>query len=245
MSAFLFLVLGIFDDLKAFSPALKFGLQLVIALIAVKLGNRLGDSFASVLISILWILTLVNAYNFIDVCDGLAAGVGAIGLAALAFGNAAGGIYPLAACGATLGFLSFNVPPASIFLGDAGSHMIGFLAAAFSISFVREGHLWPRGAEAMLISGVPLFELVFITSVRLCKHRPWWRGSADHFSLRLQAIGLTRLQSDICGWSMAALLAVVGLSLERLSPSSGMSCIMIAIVLLLACAGMLLRYDAS
>lgn len=243
LPAFLFLILGISDDLKAFSFPLKFGLQCAIAVISVLLGNRFGNSPEDVCVSTLWILTLVNAYNFIDVCDGLAAGVSVIGLAALAFHKAAGGIHPLAACGATLGFLVFNFPPASIFLGDAGSHLLGFLIASFSMTLVGDGRVWPYGPEIILISAVPLFELVFITCVRIRKHIPWWRGSPDHFSLRLQAIGLTRLQSDLCGWSVAALAAVAGLSLEYLSTALCLWCISTALVILIACAGLLFHYE--
>jgi UDP-GlcNAc:undecaprenyl-phosphate GlcNAc-1-phosphate transferase len=247
LPAFLFLALGICDDRKAFSAPPKFGLQVVVALIAVLLGNRFvvpGSSFAGVFLSTLWIVTLVNAYNMIDVCDGLAAGISAIALAALSFENAAGGTHPIAACGAALGFLVFNFPPASIFLGDAGSHLLGFLIASFSMTLFGGRGPWPYGPEVMLISGIPLFELVFITVIRLRKGLPWWRGSPDHFALRLQAAGLSRLQTDLCGWFAAALMAIAGLSLKYFSPAASALCLVVALLTLFGSAQLLQRFDS-
>jgi UDP-GlcNAc:undecaprenyl-phosphate GlcNAc-1-phosphate transferase len=239
---------GICDDLKAFSAIPKFGLQICGALVAVYLGNRFtvtGSPVVDSFISVFWILTLVNAYNFIDVCDGLAAGIGAVAFAVLALRGAAGGIHPLAAGGAALGFLAFNRPPASIFLGDAGSHLLGFLAAAFSMSLFGSNLSWPRLPEMLLISGVPLFELVFITLVRLYKGIPWWKGSPDHFALRLQAAGMTRLQADLCGWLAAIVMALVGVSLELLSRAEGIACIATLLLVIAAATMLLLKLDAG
>lgn len=166
---------------------------------------------------VVWLLTLVNAVNLTDVCDGLVASLATVTLAAAAIVLRPHdpSLY-LAGSGACAGFLLRNKPPAHIFLGDAGSHLIGFLLASASIEAIASGgaHNLVRGA---LVCGVFLFELLFITSVRIWKGLPWWRGSPDHFSLRLQAAGWSRGRLD----TVAALSAVALSSLAWVEPRIG------------------------
>lgn len=248
VGALLFLAVGFTDDLRGLSPSRKLGLQLLCAAVAAALGttlpvsgNRLVDGIAAVI----WVVVIVNAVNVTDVCDGLVAGVGVIALLAL------GSIQPslwapcLAVAGACLGMLAFNAPPASVFLGDAGSHFLGFVLAALSLEAVRETRATNLVLTGALVLGVPLFELAFVTFARLRRHEPWWRGSADHFALRLQAAGLSRWQTDAVAWTAAGALGFAGWSAARLSTVGRIAVVAIVIAALVASSDLLLQWDAT
>jgi UDP-GlcNAc:undecaprenyl-phosphate GlcNAc-1-phosphate transferase len=221
LPATMFLVLGVVDDLRVLSPATKFAAQVLIAALAASLGLayeftgvRLIDAGASAFL----VLTLVNAFNLTDVCDGLVGAISVVLFAAALTACADGDVTVIAGVlGACAGFLVFNGPPASIFLGDAGSHLLGFLAAAALLSLPTAGQGAATDvARLLLLAGVPLFELALLIAVRTQKGIAWWRGSPDHFALRLQARGLSRAQTDLLACAAAAVLAAAGLKLPSL-----------------------------
>ena len=219
--AVLFLLLGLYDDKRRLAPGPKFLLQVLVTGLAVWLGVSApwtGLAGLDAVLSALAILTWINAANFTDVCDGLLSGLAVIGLAGFAL--LAEPWAPLAwiSAGGCLGFLLFNRPPAAIFLGDAGSGLVGYLLAAFALEFIAASQR-PLLAltQSVLFASVPLFELLFLTAVRILKGLPWWRGSRDHFSLRLQAAGYSRLETDLWAWGAALVFAVVALVLPGLS----------------------------
>lgn len=216
--AALYLLLGLVDDWRAFSSAHKFGWQALIAALAVALGVRYPfTDLVLVDAALAWfsILVLVNAVNFTDVCDGLVAGTAAVALLFMAHHDPVDLTFVLCWSGACLGFLVFNRPPATIFLGDAGSHLIGYLLAALALTGGRHTPAWPYLGAMTLVVAVFLFELVFITTVRIRKGLPWWRGSPDHFSLRLQAGGFTRLQTNAIAWVASTILGTAATVLTR------------------------------
>lgn len=219
--ALLFLLLGLLDDWKRLAPAPKLALQAAAAAASLAAGLAApitGVPFADAALSVLLLLTVVNAFNLTDVCDGLLAGLAAISLSALAVLAPGQAPLALAAGGACLGFLAFNRPPASIFLGDAGSQGLGALAGTLALQSIAgsEPDLWVRLVQVALVLAVPLFELVFLTVVRLRKGLQWWRGSPDHFSLRMQAAGTSRWATDLAAWGAAVILALLALALPAL-----------------------------
>jgi UDP-GlcNAc:undecaprenyl-phosphate GlcNAc-1-phosphate transferase len=209
--ALLFLVIGTLDDLRPIPPGPKFGIQALAAAAAVAAGNRAaltGWGTADILLSALWIIITVNAFNVTDVCDGLVGGLSVICFLFLALLIPNNSTLLFAMAAASLGFLLFNFPPARIFLGDGGSHLLGFLAASFTLTLVRNSGRWPELPQALLICSLPLSELAFLVATRICKGIPWWKGSADHFSLRLQVSGLSRSQTDLVAWTLSALFGL-------------------------------------
>ncbi len=207
-----FLLLGLADDRRAFAAAPKFALQVAAAGCAVAAGARApltGMPIADAMLSGLWILVLVNAFNFVDVCDGLLAGVALVFFAFAAIAIPQGRDLAALAAGATLALLTANRPPAKIYLGDAGSHLLGFVVAWLCLAPGPHAVGMTRAAWAL---AVPLAELVFITAVRIAKGLPWWKGSPDHFALRLQARGWGAWRVDLCAWSAAAAFAAVGVA---------------------------------
>lgn len=222
----LFLALGIADDLRPFRPLPKFALQAAAAGVVICLRTELpatGIDILLVFVSAVWIVAVVNAVNLTDVCDGLVAGLACIQFVTLAMLTSLDSIWALAIAGSCVGFLVFNAPSASIFLGDGGTHLLGFWLAALTLDL---GYSSGRGAgllQVVLIGGVPLFELIFVSSMRIRKKIPWWRGSPDHFSLRLQAAGFSRWATDGLAWTAMLLLAGAALLIERAAPLTALA----------------------
>lgn len=198
--AFVLAAVGTWDDLRAMGPRVKFAVQLAVcAAFLVATGPA---SPALALLQLLVLVTLVNAFNLIDVMDGLLCVVTAIALAGLlgtpglAEGAARGEIAVLLA-GAAILFL-FNGPPARIYSGDAGSMTLGFLVGTWILG-ASEGAP-PLGVLALVgLCAAPALELLLLVPARLQRGLSPFRGSPDHYSLRLQ---------DQRGWSKRRVLAV-------------------------------------
>jgi UDP-GlcNAc:undecaprenyl-phosphate GlcNAc-1-phosphate transferase len=132
-----------------------------------------------------------------------------------------------------------------VFLGDAGSHLLGFWLGALTMAAVHGRPAGAGAAEVALWAGVPLFELVFLVVVRTRKGLRWWRGSPDHFSLRLQAAGLSRTATDAVACCFAVLLAGAAALMPHL-PLPLRALLLAAAGLLLVAAGrVLLRWEAA
>ncbi len=248
LPAALVLALGVIDDRTVLRPGPKFALQALVAAWAVATGTRAeltGVAFLDAGVSWLWLLTAINAFNLTDVCDGLLASLSIVVFSVLAIQDPARGGTALVIAGATAGFLFWNRPRASIFLGDAGSHLLGFLAGALTLESLSAPGTSPvRGlAGQALVMGVPLFELVFLTAVRARKGLPWWKGSPDHFSLRLQAAGLTRGQTDLVACAFAAAWAACGLAVSRLEWPAALGVAAAALLSAGTAAAYLLRHE--
>jgi UDP-GlcNAc:undecaprenyl-phosphate GlcNAc-1-phosphate transferase len=141
-------------------------------------------------VALLGVLTLLNAINFLDNMDGILGAlipVTAGGYVALALIHGAPVQLALAwgLIGACAGFLVYNAPPARIFLGDAGSHLLGFALAALALQSLQESLTWPHVASVLVILAYPLFDVIFVVWDRLLGHRPFYVGSIDHTTHRL------------------------------------------------------------
>jgi UDP-GlcNAc:undecaprenyl-phosphate/decaprenyl-phosphate GlcNAc-1-phosphate transferase len=192
--AALMAMVGLLDDIRGLSPPLRLGFEAfaAIALWQVGVGAGILDTaWADVTLTVLWVVAVTNAVNFIDNMDGLASGVtamSALGIFAISASN--GDLLvsslALALAGASLGFLRYNFPPARIFLGDAGSLMLGFLLAALILKLdLPVGPAAPRVLATVLLAAVPLFDLSVVVVARMHSGRPFWIGGRDHTSHRL------------------------------------------------------------
>ncbi len=216
------LIVGWLDDKYELRPAPKFAGQLLVALMVAASGVRITLFVPSILFSyavtILWLLTVVNAFNFMDNMNGLCAGLGAIGAWYFAIAAAALGQYLVALLafltfGALLGFLPYNFPRARAFLGDAGSHLVGYLLGALAIlpHFYTAQH--PRRWAVLIplfVLAVPLADLVRVVVLRWRIKQPFYVGDTNHLSHRLVRLGLSRSQAVLIIWLAAA--AIGGLS---------------------------------
>jgi UDP-GlcNAc:undecaprenyl-phosphate GlcNAc-1-phosphate transferase len=166
---------------------------------------------------------MTNGFNLIDVMDGLAAGVAAVSSVFLAVvfhlqGNWMGVVLCLSLTGALAGFLRYNRHPAQIYLGDTGSLVIGFLLGGLAVEgeYTRVN---PYGWIAVLaIFAVPLFEIAFVSFLRFRRGASIFKGSRDHFSLRLRRWKLSVRQTVGISCAGAGLAAAAGLAGMYLSP---------------------------
>lgn len=215
-------MLGLFDDLKVLSPVLKLAGQAVAALVLVKSGIYIQLSFIpeplAIALTVLWLVGMTNAINLIDVSDGLAAGVASVAgmflyVVALVNGNDVIAMLTLCLVGATLGFLAYNRPPATIYLGDTGSMFLGFMLGALAMRghYTMEHRL---GAVApALLLGVPIFDTLYVMAVRARRGIPLMRGSPDHFAVRLRNNGFRAGTIAVLAYVASSLLGVASLAL--------------------------------
>jgi UDP-GlcNAc:undecaprenyl-phosphate GlcNAc-1-phosphate transferase len=226
------LLLGLVDDIRSMDPQHKLAGQIVIACIIVFLGLRLswtGSSTVNLLLSILWIVGITNAFNLLDNMDGLAAGIAMIGGMSFCVYHLLGNgptpsVGPLLMIGAIYvgalgGFLVYNFNPASIFMGDAGSLFIGFMMGCLTIigvpseapheSFI---HILSVIAIPIFIVFIPILDTTFVSLMRKLFRRPISQGGRDHSSHRLVAIGFSEKTAVLVlyGFSIASGILALG-----------------------------------
>ncbi len=204
LGAFGMVFVGWLDDRYELSPLPKFGGQILCALLVAWSGIRITifihNETINYALTVLWILSITNALNFLDNMNGLCTGLGFVAGWACAWAAAIHGQYLVSLlafliCGALLGFFPFNFPNAKAFLGDAGSHLVGFLISVLAIlpNFYSRIAPHPLAVLApLLILAVPLFDLVSVTIIRWRLGKPFWIGDNNHISHRLVRRGFSR-----------------------------------------------------
>lgn len=191
------LLFGLLDDRIELSPRQKLIGQtlLGIVLMAATIPGAWSLELLLWPVGMLWVVGLLNAFNLLDNMDGVLGGVGTLvglflGALALKMGRPDMGLLALAAAGASLGFLCFNLPPATIFLGDAGAFFIGMLLAGVGWELGGSSFL-SLGSEAaaiVLIMAYPIFDITFVAITRFLDKRPIHRGGIDHTTHRCDSL---------------------------------------------------------
>jgi UDP-GlcNAc:undecaprenyl-phosphate GlcNAc-1-phosphate transferase len=209
--------LGWADDRYELRPALKFAGQVAVGIMVAASGVRitlfvpsLAFSFA---VTVLWLVALTNAFNFMDNMNGLCAGLGLIaafcfGMKAAVAGQFLVALMAFLTAGALLGFLPYNFPRASTFLGDAGSHLVGYLLGVLAILphfFTRANRSALAVLNPLLILAVPLADMVWVVALRWRAGRPFYVGDTNHLSHRLLRRGCAPTRAVLVIWLLAAL----------------------------------------
>lgn len=237
-------LLGLWDDRKALGPYLKLVIQLAIVTALVLwadlraltvLDNWGMGRWPSVILTVLWIAGITNAFNFLDNMDGLSAGVAAV----------CGGAFLLTVLtmpeprqlfvavmlalfiGALLGFLVFNFAPASIFMGDSGSLLVGLMLGVLTIrtTYLPAGdqsHLgarWYALLAPLVVLAVPLYDLIVVSFIRLRMGRSPFVGDTNHFSHRLVARGMSRRTAVLCIYLITAATSLAAVLLPHVRTS--------------------------
>jgi len=209
-------VLGWLDDKHELRPLPKFAGQVLIALLVASAGVRVTLFVPNVIFSyavtVLWLLTVINAFNFMDNMNGLCAGLGAIAAGHFAVIAASEGQYLVALtallmCGALVGFLPYNFPKAKAFLGDAGSHLTGYLLAVMAIlpHFHTSDNPRPLAVlTPLVVLAVPLLDLAWVVILRWRMGKPFYVGDTNHLSHRLVRAGLSKTTAVLVIWLAAA-----------------------------------------
>lgn len=242
-------IVGLLDDRKPMAPWPKLFLQLALAALLVGGGECLAPGgfrvltflgnfpapgfFLSVAVSIIWIVALTNAFNFLDHMDGLSAGVAFISAAIFLIAAVANGQWFICAMlilflGSVLGFLFYNFPPASIFMGDGGSMLLGFILAALTIrtTFLPPGaafaNRWYALLAPLIILAVPLYDFVIVSVLRIARGRSPMQGDTNHFSHRLTRHGFTQRGAVLVIYAVTVATGVTAPLLARVDDTSAL-----------------------
>jgi len=227
--AALVFLLGVYDDLHGVGPYFKFTVQgiaatmlymggLRIVNIPVIFGDRVLPWYIGFVLTVGWVLAITNAFNLIDGLDGLAAGSAlfstmVVFVVALLNGPPLVEIMTIALAGAILGFLRFNFNPATIFLGDSGSLLIGFLLSALALNGAQKAPTVVAVAIPIVSFGLPILETVLSIIRRLISGRPVFTADAEHIHHKLLQHGLTHRQVVILLYGVSAVFALLSLFL--------------------------------
>ena len=204
--ALLAVLLGLIDDKYPMSARTKFAGQFLVALIAVFGGgvrfNILRETiWLEIPLTVFWIMLLMNSINFFDNMDGLAVGAIAIAMGFFAVIAVLNSQYFMASfailnCAVCCGFWFYNAAPATIFMGDSGSHFLGYLAAIVSaqVTFFDKSFSLSRFPMLMplFILALPLFDTAMVVVIRTVNRKPFWIGDHNHISHRFVRMGFTR-----------------------------------------------------
>jgi UDP-GlcNAc:undecaprenyl-phosphate GlcNAc-1-phosphate transferase len=225
-------VVGMIDDLSPFRPSIKFGAQIAVAagfLAAAPPIAITGYVPIDLAISLVWFVGITNAFNLLDNIDGLAAGVAAIAGAFLVLsfildGNPTllGLGVPVAAMtGVAIGFLLYNWHPASIFMGDGGSHLVGSFFA--TVTLLAVPHLQGSGTAAIVVILllVPCADTALVVLTRQLAGRSAFVGGRDHLSHRLVAAGADDRRAVLVLYAIAVLGGLAVIALQTLAPTWG------------------------
>ena len=230
LCAGLMFLLGVVDDVRPIGPAPKLICQMLVASIVLSTTAPVSITGWPVIDQVLcfvWIIGITNAFNLLDNMDGLAAGIAAVaGVCSLAVllpqseGPMTVGL--AAFVGAVLGFLVYNYPPASIFMGDGGSHFLGgFLASASLFAMPGlQSQLIPAALFPVLILLVPIFDTTFVTLTRRLAGRRALVGGRDHISHRIVAFGASERVAILSLYLLAVIGGGVAFALQRLQGGS-------------------------
>jgi UDP-GlcNAc:undecaprenyl-phosphate GlcNAc-1-phosphate transferase len=219
-------LMGLIDDVRSMSATARLSGQVIAALILIRCGvavtflpNVPWGKAGEAAITILWVVGITNAFNFLDGLDGLATGLAAIAagaffVIALQTNQPYLGFLTIVLLGATLGFLPYNFNPAKIFLGDSGSAFLGFSLASLGVmgDWAEKDPLVSLSLP-VLVLGVSIFDMIYITLSRI-KHgtvtnfRTWIEYvGKDHFHHRLLNMGLTQKQAVLFIYAVSLCLA--------------------------------------
>ena len=215
----LLLFLGLIDDLKVLKPGQKFFGQIFAVLCFLKGGFSLKTVFFSsglnLFLSAFWMLSVINAFNLVDVMDGLSSVIALIAatsffVIALLFGQHEVSLLLATFIGALLAFFWYNKPAAKIYLGDAGSMFLGGFLSALPLLLKWSAFSFDAYYAPAIILGVPLVEVFFLIIIRTRLGIPFYKGSPHHFCIYLQNKGWSK-------WKVLGFTALMGMMLSGIA----------------------------
>ena len=231
ISSLAMLAIGMVDDRKELSVSAKFLTQLFCVAVLISFGVKMQiaglGSIVNLGLTIIWVLGITNAFNHLDVMDGVAAGVavivaGGLSIICLLSADSTMLLLLLPLMGAALGFLVFNLPPAKVYLGNAGSHFLGFILASSALA-LSYAPLERRIAllSPVLVLGFPVFDTIFVVWMRILKRRSAFRKSADHLALRFLKRGHSKPKALFYMLLLTLFFSLSGVLLSRLANLPG------------------------
>lgn len=227
VGAILISLLGAVDDVVDLHPAVKLAGQIACAVIPVSFGLTIDHVTLPVVgvgdlgpaqypITVLWFVAIANVINFIDGMDGLAAGVSAIGLTTFAvlaasLDRAVPAIIAASLAGAAIGFLAHNFHPASIFMGDAGSMLLGFTIAGVSVSGVMKSAAAVAIGLPLIVLAIPILDTSFVVLKRIKHGLPVYSADKSHFHHRFSSIGWGQRRTVLTLYAWCSVMGLVAI----------------------------------
>ncbi len=265
LAAAVITLVGALDDRFELPPAVKLAGQVAAALIVVHFGIEVQEIAlpfigllhfpnAGAAITVVGLVALMNVVNFSDGIDGLAAGVCAIIAAALAviafdLERFAPGVLAAIIAGASLGFLLYNFPPASSFMGDCGANLLGLLMGCLTVEGAVKTQVVLSFVLPLILLAVPFLDTTFVVLKRLKYRRPIYASDSEHFHHRMARIGFSRRRTIAYLYAWTLMLAGFALALRFVPYSDhkghlylGWTLVIAAIALLVAAASVYLVY---
>ena len=248
-------MLGVIDDLRPLGPGLKLLGQAVAVLVLMRAGLYIKIAVlppgTGLVLTFFWLMATINAFNIIDIMDGLCPAVACIASAvlfivALINRQTMMAILAVSLGGALIGFLRYNMRPARIYLGDAGSMLLGITLGALAM-MGRYSDRNPVGYFApLLILGVPLFDTAYVMMLRWRQGIPVIQGSPDHFALRVRRAGFSVRATVLLSCAAGGGLGLLGLaSMLVRSTGAALAIIGAAALVLVIAGGCLMRIDMT
>jgi UDP-GlcNAc:undecaprenyl-phosphate GlcNAc-1-phosphate transferase len=230
--AALLLAVGIVDDVGGMRALVKLAFQMAAAVLAWWLGLSIDRLFfpwgivelgpLALPLTVAWVVGVINAINLIDGLDGLAAGVVLTVLGAFGLLAAGDGVDPTlfvvaATMGAAVGFLAYNLHPATIIMGDTGSMVLGFIVAAVAISLMQDGTSPQPPWVPIIALGVPIIDTIWAVVRRTARGDPFFVADRGHIHHQLLRLGFSQRDAMLTLSAVSAGLAMVAVLLGRLA----------------------------
>ena len=263
-------LLGLWDDRKALGPFIKLFIQLgiiaslILAMeffatrtpslrlrVLTNLDHHLGlGPLPSIVLTVLWIGVITNAFNFLDNMDGLSAGIAAVCATAFLITALSIGQYFVSAMlamlvGSLMGFLCFNFAPASIFMGDSGSLLIGFILGLLTVRTtylppdLDIAHGWYALFVPVIVLALPLYDFIVVSIIRISRGKSPFIGDTNHFSHRLVARGMSRRTAVLCLYLITAATSIAAIILPHVGSTFGAMLIFAQTILVLCVVALL------
>lgn len=227
ISSLIIFILGIVDDWRELSVATKFFSQIAATALLVTFGIRthiiyIGEPL-NIIVTFIWVIGITNAFNHLDILDGLAAGTAIIVSAAfftisLLNGQVAAAILSLCLLGSTGGFIIYNLFPARVYMGNSGSHFLGFIFAALAL-IISYAPMERKAAllSPLLIMGLAIFDTAFLIYTRSRQKRSIFRKSRDHIALRLLEMGYSKNKALLFLLTLCLFFSICGILVSQVS----------------------------
>ena len=222
--SFILLVVGLVDDRMGMMPSLKLLGQFLAAMVVIKSGLIIGfmqNYYLNVIVTYVWIVGITNSFNLLDNMNGLSAGIAGIaaiflGIVAYFNGQSIVTAICLAVAGSSAGFLRHNFPKASIFMGDSGSLVLGYLLSVLAIMCgLQSPAIAIPTIIPILILGYPIFDTALVSIMRILEKRSIFQGGKDHSSHRLALLGLKKFRTVLVIYSICIVLGIIALIVSK------------------------------
>lgn len=229
LPAILIFLVGLYDDFRKVSPAIKFCAQIAAACLLYAQGIGIHqftfldsagsvNRIAALPLTIIWVALITNAFNLIDGLDGLASGAALFSTTVLVATSLVGGNYAVAflalvLAGAIAGFMRFNIHPATIFLGDCGSLFIGFMLSALALAGAQKASTMVAVAIPVVCFGLPILDVAFALLRRFLNGKPLFQPDAEHIHHRLLKRGFSQRHAVLILYGVCAFFGLLSLAM--------------------------------